>query len=48
MTMTEARQKMWAKKVSWSVARAPKLFSLSPRTESFTQNAAHAHLQVAV
>ena len=32
MTMTEARQKMWAKKVSQSVASAPKLFSLPPMT----------------
>ena len=46
--MTEARQKMWAKKVSQSVASAPKLSSLPPTTESFAQNAARAHLQVAV
>ena len=46
MTMTEARQKMWAKKVSRSVASAPKLSSLPPTTESFAQNAACAHLQV--
>ena len=48
MTMTEARQKMWAKKVSRSVASAPKLSSLPPTTESFAQNVASAHLQVAV
>ena len=48
MTMTEARQKMWAKKVSRSVASAPKLSSLPPTMESFAQNAACAHLQVAV
>ena len=49
MTMTEARQKMWAKKVSRSVASALKLSSLPPTTESFAQqNAARAHLQVAV
>ena len=48
MTMTEARQKMWAKKVSQSVASAPKLSSLPTTTESFAQNAARAHLQVAV
>ena len=48
MTMTEARQKMWAKKVSRSVASAPKLSLLPPTTESFAQNAPRAHLQVAV
>ena len=48
MTMTEARQKMWAKKVSRSVVSAPKLFSLPPTTESFAQNIARAHLQVEV
>ena len=48
MTMTEAGQKMWDKKVSRSVASAPKLSSLPPMTESFAQNAARAHLQVAV
>ena len=32
MTMTEARQKMWAKKVSRSIASAPKLSSLPPTT----------------
>ena len=48
MTMTEARQKMWAKKVSQSIASAPKLSSLPPTTESFAQNATRAHLQVAV
>ena len=48
MTMTEAKQKMWAKKVSRSIASAPKLSSLPPTTESFAQSAARAHLQVAV
>ena len=48
MTMTDARQKMWAMKVSRSVASAPKLSSLPPTTESFAQNATRAHLQVAV
>ena len=48
MTMTEARQKMWAKKVSRSNASAPKFSSLPPTTESFAQNAARANLQVAV
>ena len=48
MTMTEAKWKLWAKKVSQSVASAPKLSSLPPTTESFAQNAACAHLLVAV
>ena len=48
MAMTEARQKMWAKKVSRSIASAPMLSSLHPMTESFAQNAARAHLQVTV
>ena len=39
---------MWAKKVSRSVASAPKLSSLPTTTESFAQNAARVHLQVAV
>ena len=39
---------MWAKKVSQSIASAPKLSSLSPVTESFAQNAACAHLQMAI
>ena len=42
------RQKMWAKKVSWIIESASKLSSLPPTTELFAQNAAHAHLQVAV
>ena len=48
MTMTEARQKMWAKKVSRRVGSAPKLSSLPPTTESSAQNAACAHLEVVV
>ena len=48
MTITEVRQNMLAKKVSGRVASAPKLSSLPPTTESFAQNAACAHLQVAV
>ena len=51
MTVTEARQKMCAMKVSRSIASAPKLSSLPPTTElmsHFAQNAARAHLQVAV
>ena len=39
---------MWAKKVSWIIESASKLSSLPPTTELFAQNAAHAHLQVAV
>ena len=48
MTMTEAIQKTWATNVSRSVASTLKLSSLPPTTESFAQNAARAHLQVAV
>ena len=39
---------MWASKVSRSVACAPKLASLPPTTEAFSQNTVPAHLQVAV
>ena len=38
MTMTETREKMWAKKVSRNVASAPKLSSLLPTTDLFAQN----------
>ena len=48
MTMTEARQNVLAEKVSGSIASAPKFSSVPPTTESFVQNAACAHLQVAV
>ena len=48
MTVTEARQKMWAKKVSRIIASASMLASLPPATESFAQNAVRAHLRVAV
>ena len=47
MTMTEARQKMWAKEVSRSIVSAPKLLSLPPTTE-LAENIARAYLQVAV
>ena len=39
---------MWAKKMSRSGMSAPNLSSLPPTTESFAQNAAHAHLNVVV
>ena len=48
VTMTESRQKIRAKKVSRIVESLPKLFSLPPTTDSFAQNAACAHRQVAV
>ena len=48
MTMTEAKWKLWAEKVSQSVVSTPKLSSLPPTTESFAQNAARTHLLVAV
>ena len=48
MTMTEVRQKTWVKKVSWSIVSTQKLFSLLLTTDSFAQNAARVHIQVAV
>lgn len=47
-SLTEARQKVWSRKVALSKACAPKLTSLPPTTEAFEQNVARAHLQVAV
>ena len=48
MTITDVRQNMLAKKVSGSIASAPKFSLVPPTTESFVQNAARVHLQVAV
>ena len=45
-SLTGARQKMWAIKVSQSVAGAPKLASLPPTNEAFNENVARSHLQV--
>ena len=47
-TMTESRQKMWSNKVSRSICSAPKLHALPPTEEAFKENAARAHLQVAI
>ena len=46
--MTDARVKMWSSKVSRSTASAPKLQSLPQTTEAIKENAAPAHLQVAI
>ena len=48
MSLTGARQKMWANKVSQSVAGAQKLASLPPTNEAFNENVARTHLQVSV
>ena len=47
-TMTTIRQKMVKNKVGKSSRSTPKLSSLPPTTESFTENVKHAHLQTCV
>ena len=47
-SLTDARQKIWSLKVSRSIGAAPKLQSLPPTNEAFTENVARAHLQVAI
>ena len=47
-SLTGAHQKMWAMKVGQCMAAAPKLASLPPINETFNENVARAHLQVAV
>ena len=47
-TMTTIRQKMWINKVGKSSKSVPKLSSLPPTTESFTENVKRAHLQTCV
>lgn len=47
-TMTEARQKVWSRKVFRTIGGAPKLETLPPTTEAFNENVARAHLQVAI
>ena len=47
-SLTEARQQVWASKVSKNLACAPQLHSLPPTNEAFKQNVARAHLQVAI
>lgn len=46
-SLTDARQKIWSRKVSQSIGAAPKLQSLPPTNEAFAENVARAHLQVA-
>lgn len=45
---SDARYKLWMKKVSKNIARSPKLKSLPPTDEALAQNVARAHIQVAV
>ena len=46
--MTEARHKIWTKKVASSVGGSPKLKTLPPTDDACKQNVARAHLQVAI
>ena len=48
VSLTDARQKIWSRKVSRSIGAAPKLQSLPPTNEAFAENVARAHLQVAI
>ena len=48
LSLTDARQKIWSRKVSHSIAAAPKLQSLPPTNEAFLENVARAHLQVTI
>ena len=43
-SLTDARQKIWSRKVSQSIAAAPKLQSLPPTNEAFAENVARAHV----
>ena len=47
-SLNDVRQKIWSRKVSRSIGAAPKLQSLPPTNEAFTENVARAHLQVAI
>ena len=47
-SMTSARLKVWSAKVSRSIGGAPKLQTLPPTDEAFSENVARAHLQVAI
>ena len=47
-SLTDAHQKIWSRKVSLSIDAAPKLQSMPPTNEAFTENVARAHLQVAI
>ena len=44
-SLTDARQKIWSRKVSQSIGAAPKLQSLPPTNEAFAENVARTHLQ---
>ena len=46
--LTQARQELWKIKMAKCLAGPPKLCSLPPTTEAFTENAKRAHLQLAV
>ena len=43
-SMTEARKQMWQEKLSKSLSGPPKLCSLPPTTEAFTENVKRAHV----
>ena len=47
-SLTEARQKLWTKKVAQRRASAPPLCSLPPTNEAFKQNVLRAQLQMAI
>ena len=47
-SLTDARQKIWSRKVSRSIGAAPKLQRLPHTNEAFTENVARAHLQVPI
>lgn len=47
-SMSAVRQRVWASKVGKSPSVAPKLCSLPPTTEAFTENVKRAHLQTCI
>ena len=47
-SMSEARQKSWAKKTGKGSTSIPKLCRLPPTTEAFMENVKRAHLQVCI
>ena len=47
-SLPDARQKICSQKVSRSIGAAPKLQSLPPTNEAFTENVARAHLSLAI
>lgn len=48
ITMSSVRQKVWSSKVGKAPSCGPKLCSLPPTSESFTENVKRAHLQASV